>query len=94
MPSLEALAMAGVDYRGKHGIALAEKEKRDKKTPQYLLADEYSRKIEQQKKVKVNVPKPKVSNTNKVMVDHKTKLEDRNMAGAEAGQTLFNGTKL
>ncbi|KAF2293040.1 hypothetical protein GH714_035618 [Hevea brasiliensis] len=40
MPSIEALAMAGVDC-GKCGINLAERERRDlEKPPLYLLAEE------------------------------------------------------
>lgn len=41
MPSIEALAMAGVDC-GACGIILAERERRDKEnfTPQHLLADQ------------------------------------------------------
>lgn len=40
MPSIEALAMAGVDC-GKCSIDLAERERRDmEKTPLYLIADE------------------------------------------------------
>ncbi|CAN1345829.1 hypothetical protein LINPERPRIM_LOCUS40545 [Linum perenne] len=37
MPSLEALAMSGADYK-KCGVSLMEKDRRE--TPQYLLADE------------------------------------------------------
>ncbi|KAJ6990937.1 hypothetical protein D5086_015212 [Populus alba] len=40
MPSIEALAMAGVDCV-EYGISFEERERRDvEKTPQYLLADQ------------------------------------------------------
>jgi hypothetical protein len=62
MPSIEALAMAGVDCV-ECGISLEERERRDtEKTPQYLLADQGEEGLKTHEKDKLMVEQWLVKN--------------------------------